>query len=232
MNEIVINIDIDWAHDRFIQYVIDGLDEFDIRATIFATHKSDLLLSLDKKRYELGIHPNFNDTLDHEKRIRELLSIYPDAQGIRAHSLFSSTKILKVAKEYGLRYEANTYLPYHESLHPVERFRGFYSFPCFWIDGEHIGERRAFTETVLKLTLSGLKIYIFHPIHVFANTPSDAFYLKVIKPHYHDHDWIMENVYRGRGMRYIFFTLLDYIGERKIETKLLRDLLKETLREG
>ena len=229
MNEIVITIDIDWACDEFIQYVIDKLDEFDVRATIFATHKSDLLLSLDREKYELGIHPNFNNTLDHEGKIRDLLNIYSDAQGIRSHSLFSSNKILKLAKEHKLKYESNTYLPYHESLRPVERLRGFYTLPCYWVDNEHIREQRAFTETALKLTTPGLKIYVFHPIHIFANTTTDGFYLEMIKPHYHDYDWVARKVSKERGIRHMFFDLLNYIKKQNIETKLLRNLLKEAL---
>jgi len=44
--KICVTLDIDWACDEIIEYSIKLLEEYDVKATIFTTHKSSLLKSL------------------------------------------------------------------------------------------------------------------------------------------------------------------------------------------
>ena len=82
INQIGITLDIDWAPDEIVKFVIDTLSEYQVKATLFATHDSTLLKSLDTNRYEIGIHPDFNRDGDYSKTVQELRAIYPQAIGI------------------------------------------------------------------------------------------------------------------------------------------------------
>lgn len=57
-NDICITLDVDWANDEVIEYSTKLLEKYNVKATIFATHESELLKFLEKK-FEIGIHPNF-----------------------------------------------------------------------------------------------------------------------------------------------------------------------------
>ena len=117
MISICITFDVDWATEEALEYVIKKLEKNDINATFFATHDSKLLKSVNKSQFEVGIHPNFNNSnCDFSSPIQNLIKIYPNAIGGRSHSLFCSSNILQIYEEVGLKYESNIFLPFHENL--------------------------------------------------------------------------------------------------------------------
>ena len=69
MMEIVLTFDVDWASESIIKYVIDILLPLNISATFFCTHDSDILKKHNNK-FELGIHPDLNDTLELKRRFQ------------------------------------------------------------------------------------------------------------------------------------------------------------------
>ncbi len=61
---IFLTFDIDWACDGVLADTIDMVEQADICATWFVTHDTPLLNRLRKNpKFELGIHPNFNNIL-------------------------------------------------------------------------------------------------------------------------------------------------------------------------
>jgi len=139
MNNIVISLDTDWASDFIIEYCINLLDKYSCKAVFFATNDSNLLKNLNSKEFEIGIHPNFNNSLnDLEKPIKDLMNIYPNSIGGRSHGLFVSSSIISNYKKFGLKYESNNFLFLHPKLIITERYKDFKSVPFFWSDDKYL----------------------------------------------------------------------------------------------
>jgi len=225
---IAIVFAIDWAPDEIIQYCIDLLEEYEVKATFFATHHSEYLKSLDSTRYEIGIHPNFNDGGDYNRIIKELKTVYPKAIGVCSHSLFQSSKILQLFIDNGLKYEMNTYVPLQEGLRPFTRLKGIVSIPFYWGDDGHFSTKAVFGLSELRIHEKGLKVCAFHPIHVFMNTNSVEHY-DSFKAFYQEADILKKCRNSERGIQTLFIHLLQYLADNRVPTYLCRDIYKEYL---
>ena len=174
---IFLTFDIDWAHDEVIKYTLDLIEASKIQATIFITHDTPLIDRMrSNNNLELGIHPNFNPLLDGteiKKRTErevmdEILEIVPNAKCLRSHSLTQSERLLDIFSEYGLSHISNTYIPFMENniLRPWKLWSDLIITPHFFQDNV---ELRLRNELSVNNSL-GLKIYDFHPIHIFLNS--------------------------------------------------------------
>jgi len=232
MNKICISFDVDWAKDAMIEPLIRTLQEHKIKATFFATHHSELLANIDNSQFEIGIHPNFNNsTNDFEKPITDLLKIYPNAKGVRSHSLFESGKILFLFQKYGLKYVSNLHLPYHENLHPVVRYGSLeknplVGIPFYFADDFHYMFRKTFHLNNLNLDKSGLKNFAFHPIHTFMNTHSEDFY-NSYKNDYQNPEILKHKTNKGNGVATLFNLLINHITANNINTFTLSEISNE-----
>ena len=97
MNSICLTFDIDWAPDEVIENTLELLTEYNLNATIFATHKTDILNNLPEN-IEIGIHPNFSNIIKAEDEIKKLKDIYPQAVSLRSHSKTNSSRISQKEK--------------------------------------------------------------------------------------------------------------------------------------
>ena len=221
-DEICLTFDVDWAPDETIRPIIDILESSNLRATFFATHESKLLNELNPELFEVGIHPNFNNSYDNPKEIiQSLRNIYPNAVGQRSHSLHVSSHILQACSELGFKYESNIFLPMHEGLHPVQRFKNLYSIPIYWSDDKHIELGTSFNVNLIAYRDPGLKVLNFHPIHIFMNTSSDDHYASY-KSHYQQPDSLKEFINDSKeGIGTMFRSLVDILRIQKKETHTL-----------
>ena len=63
-SKIFLTFDVDWATDEVIEDVLLFCEPFDVEITLYATHQSNILSQLSAiKKYEIGLHPNFNNLL-------------------------------------------------------------------------------------------------------------------------------------------------------------------------
>ena len=226
MNEIGITLDIDWAPDEVVEYVLKLLEKHQVKATIFATHDSALLKSLDNVRYEIGIHPNFNNSNNYDRTIAELKTVYPEASGVRSHGLFQSSQILQLFLNNGLKYDVNTYIPLREGLYLFTRLKKLVCIPYYWEDGTHFSNQNIFEISKLQIHKRGLKIYNFHPMHIFMNTRSPEHYNKY-KPFYHQSDILAGYRNTEQGIQTLFLELLQYITESKLPTYTCQEIYRE-----
>lgn len=181
-----LTFDVDWAPDAVLDELVETLRQAHVCATLFATHATPVLQGLADDRIEVGLHPNFNDCGgDFADRLRTVRDAYPEAVGARSHSLHVSSRILDLYAGNGLIYESNVFLPLHPHLRPVLRFDGMVSIPFWWTDDVHFSRSSDFDVASLPLDEPGLKVFTFHPIHVFMNTASHDEYVR-FKPHYAD----------------------------------------------
>ena len=177
-DKIFITFDIDWASDSVLSYTLDIIEEQDVSATFFVTHETPLLQRMrENPKIELGIHPNFNFLLAGDfrygKNFDEVIDYYfnivPDAVSCRCHSLVQSSNILEALSNRGIKFDLNLYLPPKIIAHPFLHFnQKILRLPHIWEDDicAVSGMQWNCTEYMNR---PGLKIFDFHPIHVFLN---------------------------------------------------------------
>lgn len=179
-DKVFLTFDIDWASDDVLAYTIDILESADVEATWFVTHHTPLLARLrDNPKFELGIHPNFNFLLtgdprngrDADEVVGRLLEVVPEAKAVRSHSMTQSTNIQKLFAKMGLSHDCNHFVPEQASieLKPWNCWNGLVKVPYFWEDDVACiyPRNRPVTELAQR---SGIKVFDFHPIHIFLNT--------------------------------------------------------------
>jgi len=229
INRIGITLDIDWAPDEVVKFVIDTLFEYQVKATLFATHKSELIKSLDISRYEIGIHPDFSRDGNYNNVIQALQAVYPQAIGVRSHGLFESSMILRAFLDNGLKYDVNTFIPMREGLYPFLRLNKLVRIPFYWEDDAYFSQPATFELSDLQAHKNGLKIYNFHPIHIYMNTSSPEHY-REYKAFYHQPDMLSRYRNEGKGVRTLFIDLLRYLSENNMPTCTCREIYEEYLK--
>ena len=177
---IFLTFDIDWCSDEVLEYTLKILDKYDVKTTFFITHYTKLLNKMfENKKIELGIHPNFNPLLNGDfrygKNIEEVIKYYmnivPMAKSVRSHSMTQNSNILDLFKENGLMFDCNTFIPFNSgiNLKAYKHWNGLVKVPYFWEDDVHC--IYGWEWDVEKfLNYKGLKVFDFHPIHIFLNT--------------------------------------------------------------
>lgn len=226
---LTLTIDVDWAADAVLADTLQLLTDYDVNATIFATHKTHLLEGLPKK-IEVAIHPNFNDLLlgkggNFQKEIDELMTQFPSAKGVRSHSLVQSSHILNYFVRVGLAYDSNLFLPYQNSP-PFHHFNGFVRIPYNWEDDYHYSIGRSFDAVGLNLEdHQRWNILNFHPIHLFLNTENQDRY-NLSKPFHQDVNKLGEYCNRTNvpGTRDCLKMFLEYLKENHLETHNLEEI--------
>jgi hypothetical protein len=227
---IAITVDIDWAPEEVIEDTISFFKESNIKCTFFCTHKSHILERADKNLFELSIHPNFNFLLEGkvgtaEKIIDDLLNIFPESIGIRSHSLMQSSVLLNLFAKKGMKYECNQFLPYARNVQPTVLWNGLLRLPFIWEDDTHWMYHKNFSSLDIDLDQGGLKIFNFHPIHIFLNTIDSNDYNKV-KDHYQNPNElkIFRNQGPIKGVRDALILLIKTIQTNRLTTHKLSEI--------
>ena len=220
LSEIYLTLDIDWACDEIILDSIRLIEKAGVAATWFVTHETPVLERLrENPRFELGIHPNFNFLLDGDPRnganaeevIDRLLAIVPDAKSVRSHSMMQSTNILQIFVERGLTHDSNHFIPEQSalSLEPWVLWNGLVKVPYFWED-DAVCLFPQNTPVLELVRRAGLKVFDFHPIHVFLNTEHMGRYERT-RPLHRNPLELSEHRCEGVGTRTRLETLLGLV---------------------
>lgn len=217
---IFITLDLDWAHDAVVADALDLLERRGIAATIFVTHETPLLTRMRANpAFELGIHPNFNPLLngehDYGKTMGEVLDrfleLVPEARSARSHSLATSSPMLDALAEKGLRCESNTFIPWETgvALKPWMAWNGtLVRVPVCWADDIHCMTGTSWDAGRLR-AIPGLRVFIFHPIHLFLNTDGIERYNQA-RPDFRDPAALRAHVNaEGVGVRRLFADLVS-----------------------
>ncbi len=209
--EVLISLDIDWAPDELIADSLDLLSAHGVRATLFMTHPT----KVDVSGHELALHPHFTDA-DLHAPIARLLEVFPNAQGTRSHSLFFTYRLIDIYEDLRIRYQSNVLAYKHREMQPFQLSRRVAELPIYFMDNIHVAlePRTRFRHTDLGLEGSGLKIFDFHPIHIFLNTDTLDLYAAA-KTHYHDPRQLTGLKNRKRpGIRDLFIALLGSVASK------------------
>jgi len=215
--QIFLTFDIDWACDEILADTINLLEEFNASATWFVTHDTHLLKRLRKNpNFELGIHPNFNYLLNGDARngetveevVDKMLAIVPEAKVIRSHSMTQNSNLLQLFFEKGLTHDCNHFIPEQSQiiLNSWYLWNGLIKVPYFWEDDATClyTKNSSIQELVCR---KGLKVFDFHPIHIFLNTENIERYEKTRDIHYKPNE-LIKCRYEGLGTRTLLKTLL------------------------
>ena len=186
-NEItpILTFDIDWAPDYIINDISDRLKKLKIKSTWFVTHDSPAIQKLKKNSLiELGIHPNFFSNSTQGKNIDEILrnlkKIVPNAKSIRTHGLLQSSEILLKFQKYGIKNDVSILLENQPFLGiHYSKYLKIKRFPYYWEDDVEIKNKIDFNDSEKHMYIQGLKIFNFHPIHIFLNSASMTNYNKM-----------------------------------------------------
>jgi hypothetical protein len=216
-NNLFLTFDIDWAHDEVLNHTIEMVEKVDVCATWFITHDTPVLNRLrENPKFELGIHPNFNFLLNgntskgknSNEIIDEILEVVPDAKSVRSHSMTQSSKILQMFVEKGLKYDCNHFIPAQAEieLKPWELWNGLIKVPYYWEDDIACIYGDPLNFDVL-LNRKGIKVFDFHPIHVFLNT-NDIHLYEETKSHHRKKDMLLSKKFNGIGTESYLLELL------------------------
>lgn len=209
---IFMTMDLDWASDEVIEDSLELINTCNIPVTIFVTHQTRLLETMrQNKLIRLGIHPNFNPLLekqgdkDYQTVIREIKALVPEAVAARSHWLVDSSGILRAFRENGITHDLNLFIPFGSgiTLKPFRHFSGILRLPYFFEDDAQCQlEKRWKAEEHLLKSADGLRIFNFHPIHLFLNSEKLDNYEQA-KPFFHDYRKLKQfvNQDRQRGTR-------------------------------
>ena len=219
---IFLTFDIDWASDEVLNYCLDIIEEHDLCATFFVTHETPVLNRMrENKNIELGIHPNFNFLLngDHRygKNYMEVIDFYlkmvPDATSVRSHSLVQGSQILDGFKSRNLEFDLNLLIPRNSNivLKPIKSWQeGLTRVPHFWEDDIHILYKDN-PDVKFYLDFPGLKVFDFHPIHIFLNTEDLSRYNSA-RPFLQNHPTLIQHVNKEKdGTRTFMDKLIEEI---------------------
>ena len=221
-----LTLDIDWAHDDILADAIDLVEEYQVPATWFVTHGTPLLSRLrSNPDFELGIHPNFNFLLSGDDRagrdvdevVDRLLVIVPEAKCVRSHSTTQSSGLLDLFARRGMSHECNSFIPVQSGieLKPWRLWTGLTRVPYFWEDDVaclYGGEKAPPMSRLVGL--AGIKVFDFHPVHIFLNTEN-------MQRYEHTREWhgfpqqLLAHRYVGEGTRTRFLELLHLLSSAR-----------------
>lgn len=221
-----ISIDLDWAPNEAIEFTFELLDKYQIRATVFCTHLVEI------RGHEVALHPNFESPGAPEEKIRTLQADYPQARGVRSHALHINSRLYQLYKQMGLGYSSSYYM-FNQVVRPFRTVAGMLELPIFFEDDLYFLDHGNMDIQLKDLNLnpSHLKVFNFHPIHVFMNTFSNEHYQQW-KAHYQDAKKLQNWVGQKRGTRDFFVETLEYMRQQTIEVKTLGQIAEQVLAQG
>lgn len=202
-NTPILTFDCDWAPNFIIENIAEELIKNNIKSTWFVTNNSPIIQKLQKNPlFELGIHPNFESDSTQGKNfediMKNLLDIVPDAKSIRTHRLLQSSTQLKKYQKYGIENDVTLYLPNTPNLQPhYSEYYNLTRFPFFWEDDIEMKEEYLWSLSNSFFHEDGLKIFNFHPVHVYLNSRNMKNYEELKK------DIGLENIDKKNVEQYI-----------------------------
>lgn len=214
--------DVDWASEPCIEDMIGTLTSFDVKPTLFLTHRSEAIAQhLALGKIEVGVHPNFLPGSSHgtdiSSVIDHVLSIAPGSKCFRSHCFMDGTPIMLAMRQRGILYDSNSCEFLQSPLNPVQHWSGVLRFPVFWEDDINwrVGRGWDFNDLKASFDRPGLKIINVHPFNFALNIATQAEYddLKHHAPNL-TRDVMLELRNKGSGTRSFVLDFLTYVRDR------------------
>lgn len=205
LNQYSLTFDTDWASNEALEFVYNILVKNNIKSNWFITHDFPLLKELKRNTdlFELGIHPNFLEGSTQgnteDEIIENLLTLIPNCKIVRAHSVFQYGKLLsKYVSKYKITIDSGIFLPKYENIEVVEHLTPegiLFRIPIYWADDYELLISNSKWSSMEYNNENGLKVLLFHPIHVYLNTSSHLEYEKLKNSTVENIDYSKRGVY-------------------------------------
>lgn len=172
---MILTSDIDWAPEYVLEFFFSELEMYDASWIIFATGNSKILESLDKKKFTIGIHPNFlgcRSMQEVEKVVINLLNLYPNARYSRSHSLITGGPIWSALQKYGIEIDFSLFTPWDQKIIKTQLWNGLQQVSFNWEDDYQMASGRALEDQLDLINKKNQIIFNFHPIHFYLNSSS------------------------------------------------------------
>ena len=221
MKTIFFTFDMDWAIDEVLDDFYQLIKQVDIVGTIHITHQTRFIDLFRKEKYlEIGVHPNYNTLLfdkgggSIETVLSEIKEIVPEAICCRSHALTASSVIDGYYKKYGIKYDLNYYIPAMEGLriYPFKSSIGdFVRIPFIYEDDLYLNEGKPHCfKFYLGDSFDAVRVFNFHPIHLYLNTDSIDTYEKA-RPYFKNHTMLKKcKNQKNYGIRDFFLDLVTF----------------------
>jgi hypothetical protein len=229
-------MDSDWAPDFVLRYVLNILEEYNCRATLFMT--GPFAGTVNEDALELGIHPNFMSGSTHGEGINEILSTLkrdvPAAVGVRTHGLYWFQGLISEFRRHHLSYDSSLFLPL-QAVGAPSRYEQLTRYPIWWGDCFHMMEGLPLNRLdIPNWNSPGMKVLNFHPIHVYLNSRTMGGYREVMSninayPLARE-DELSDCRSLGDGIESLLRRILDSVMASQSETFTLKSL-EQTRRE-
>ncbi|GAB6179350.1 hypothetical protein JCM14036_06690 [Desulfotomaculum defluvii] len=231
LTDIILTCDVDWAPDFAIECVLDLVQKYGCKITVFATHKSNVLVNAPSF-VEVGLHPDFTRPHSNtwfDEKLYSLKEIYPSAKGMRSHRNFFGQNIADIAKKCGLIYDASVFLWNEPFCQAHQDYNGMFRFSYMWEDGIHLDMGLPHDWNNINLHNPGLKIINVHPILIYLNCISEE-QRRIVTSKYKDltkasRTEIDIYVNKEKGIKDLWESLLQMIKIQGINTYQLKDLV-------
>ena len=216
---VCLSFDLDWAPDFMIDDLRGLLSDAGVPFTAFCTHRSPAVERLTGlARCEVAVHPNLLGAADEDGVLRQLLGLFPDVQGIRNHALYYHSRLLPLMLRNGLRYFSNDLMFLEPSLRPFYDWSGMLRLPIYWEDDVHcVFFDEQFDCDCLHLGRAGMKVFNFHPVHIYLNTRRLCDYQRA-KGGLANEDVAQSFRNSQPGIRTLFRALLERLCDIELET--------------
>ena len=131
---------------------------------------------------------------------------------MRSHSMTQGTSLLQAFVNAGLTHDANHFIPGSSGVEPKpwRLWNGMIRVPYCWEDDVFcLYRERGIAEPDVAETVrrAGLRVFDFHPIHIFLNTESMNRHEQTRDLHQHP-EALIEHRYSGYGTRSMLLDLL------------------------
>jgi hypothetical protein len=194
VSRAAITLDVDWAPDFMIDAAAQALVDRNVKSTWFLTHHSPAVARLRERPelFELGMHPNFLEGSTHGRTPAQVVAhcaaLVPGARAVRTHCLLQSTPLHdELLRGSEVEIDCSLFLPGATHVEAVEQWSPggrLLRLPYVWQDNMEMYSPDPNWDTEAVLDAPGLRIFDFHPVHVWLNSASFDPYerLKASKP--------------------------------------------------
>ncbi len=231
---LFVTMDLDGACDGVVRDTLDLIDRSGIPVTLFVTHATPLLERMrSDPLISLGIHPDFlpqlkgETSVGFEQTLDDLLKIVPEAGMVHCHAGIDAEPILAACAARGIKKDLNLFMPFSSGmdLKVFRHFTGVLRVPCFFNDKDYLAEETKFSAEEHICGTWGVKVFNFHPIHLFLNTENMERYQK-IRPFEQDYDQLKNfvNPDPENGTRAFYNRIRDVSGKLGYEFKKLDEI--------
>lgn len=226
---IVLTFDTDWCPEFVLEPVFATLKKHNLKGTIFCTNPISFK---EDENIEFGIHPNFMPDSTQGKTEDEVLfylkEAFPDAVSSRSHRLYWHSGLGKKLLNAKIQHDVSLCLPFQSHLKVFDS-HGLYRCPYWYSDNLHVKDGLAFDKVDLPhFDKPGLKIFGFHPIHIYCNLNDTKKYQTSMKEISNlqscDKQELAKHRQSGKGIGTFFQTLCEFLSQQKIQTYCIRDL--------